>query len=172
MANLKRFGRRLIKAKEKHQYRQRTREEQSTIKAVARARREETEFARKADIESRRSSATISRAVAERELASSKAKATEALRARRAAKRQRVMSEKALRREQLRPILEAPKRIADSIRSAGERMRAVQASLQPKTPVSPIKPTTAARPGSSIDLGLGKIDLGKIDLGLDKIDKI
>jgi len=137
MADLKRFRIKLAKAIEKRKYKKHEREEAETIHAVASARRRETELTRKADITERRAAAEEKQAKAEEELAAQKASATVALKHKRAAKRKRVMSEGALRREQIRPILEAPKVIAKSIRAVSEAFGKLQKTTPVGTPSSP-----------------------------------
>lgn len=145
MADLKRFRAKIAKAIEKRRYKQREREEQRTVKAVASARRKETEMYRKADITKRRAEAMTKQAIAEEQLASQKAAAIVALKKKRAAKRQRVMSEKELRREQLRPVLEAPRKIIKSIQAVPVALQKIQKAL-PESPAVNTGTTTRGTP--------------------------
>jgi len=123
MIDLKRFERKLVKAREKRKYKQHKKEEVKTVHAIASARRQETELHRKADITKRRAAARESQAKAEEALAAQRAAALASLKHKRTAKRKRIMSERELRQEQLRPILEAPKKLAKSIKAGSEAFK-------------------------------------------------
>ena len=144
MADLKRFQYKIAKAREKHKLKAKEKEEAATIKMEAKARREAAEFERRADIERRRAAAYAMKAAAESKLASEKAEVIQRLREKREAKRKRVMTERELMREQLRPYIEAPKKLAISLRTASESLSKALQEMAPQTTTT--RPIRAVRP--------------------------
>lgn len=152
----------ILRAKAERNRRRRVREEQATFKLEKKQQRARKEAERKAKLSARREAAFSARSKAEETLRSKRASETSALKASREAHKARLLSERELRREKLRPYTEALTKVGKSIYQVGKGIYKVAEKVtRPKPGQKSILSQPLVKPATqktSKSESIGKID--------------
>ena len=180
--NRKTLKMKILRYKAKRKMKREAHEERATLKAEKKFQRAETEYKRRAALIHRKTEAEAKKTVAEAQLKAKREAQLRALKESRETRKARLLTEKELRAEQIRPYKEAVVKAGKGVYAVGKGVisaagaglkKLAEASKEYERQHPQTRSARPARPSGldlNIDLGLPKgappKQTGKIDIGI------